>query len=167
MLHLRCAVTAFPKRLDPPFPREARQCNYIDSLRALYLLHDRVFSPCTAGCKNPIGVDSQFLFSFPAWCVGSIVLFMIKDLFQEKSLAFTSGHGRCITVTPERTIFFFEECPLHITDITIINARPLHVRSGHVAVASILKPPHGNFRSETTTWIQKWFKIPAGTSRRL
>jgi hypothetical protein len=30
-----------------------------------------------------------------------------------------------------------------------------------------MKPPYGGFRSETATWIQKWFKISIGTSRKL
>jgi hypothetical protein len=30
-----------------------------------------------------------------------------------------------------------------------------------------MKPPCGGFRSENATWIQKWFKIPVGTSRKL
>jgi hypothetical protein len=32
---------------------------------------------------------------------------------------------------------------------------------------SLLKPPCGGFRSETVTWIQKWFKKSVGTSRKL
>jgi hypothetical protein len=33
--------------------------------------------------------------------------------------------------------------------------------------APLLKPPRGGFRSETATWIQKWFKISVGTPRKL
>jgi hypothetical protein len=36
-----------------------------------------------------------------------------------------------------------------------------------VLSVSLLKPPFGGFRSETVTWIQKWFKKSDGTSRKL
>jgi hypothetical protein len=38
---------------------------------------------------------------------------------------------------------------------------------GYVTAVSLLKPPCGVFRSETATWIQKWFKKSVGTSRKL
>jgi hypothetical protein len=31
--------------------------------------------------------------------------------------------------------------------------------NGYVTATLILKPPCGGFRSETATWIKKWFKI--------
>ena len=31
---------------------------------------------------------------------------------------------------------------------------------------SLPKPPHGGFRIEPNTWIQKWFKMSAGASRK-
>jgi hypothetical protein len=61
-----------------------------------------------------------------------------------KPLALTNGHGRYMTVTPERTL---------------ASVKCLSV--------SLLKPPFGGFRSETVTWIQKWFKKSVGTSRKL
>jgi hypothetical protein len=33
--------------------------------------------------------------------------------------------------------------------------------------ASLLKTPYGGFRSETASWIQKWFEISVETSRKL
>jgi hypothetical protein len=60
-------------------------------------------------------------------------------------LALTNGHGRYMTVTPERTLFPVNFCPFHF-------------RIRRVTAVSLLKPPFGGFRSETTTWIQKWFK---------
>jgi hypothetical protein len=38
---------------------------------------------------------------------------------------------------------------------------------GYVTAVLCLKPPCGGFRSETATWIQKLFKIYAGTPRKL
>jgi hypothetical protein len=81
-----------------------------------------------------------------------------------KPLALASGHGRYITVTPERTLFSVGEWPLHIA---VINLYTFHFRNGYVTAASLLKPPCGGFRSETATWIQEWFKISVGTSRKL
>jgi hypothetical protein len=43
----------------------------------------------------------------------------------------------------------------------------LPIRLLHVTAVSILKPPCGEFRSETATWIQKYFEISAGTARKL
>jgi hypothetical protein len=41
--------------------------------------------------------------------------------FRIKPLALASGHGRYITVMPERTFFSVGEWPLHIsTDIAVI-----------------------------------------------
>ena len=34
-----------------------------------------------------------------------------------------------------------------------------------MTAVSLLKPPCGGFRSETATWTQKPFEIPAGASR--
>jgi hypothetical protein len=68
-------------------------------------------------------------------------------------LALTNGHGRYITVTPERTLVSVGEWPLHIAVIFV--------------TVSLLKPPCSGFRSETATWIQKYFKKSVGTSRKL
>jgi hypothetical protein len=60
-----------------------------------------------------------------------------------KPLALASGHGRYITVTPERTLLSVGEWPLHI-DIAI--SLPKRFRNGR-------------FTSETATWIQvQYFK---------
>ena len=70
-----------------------------------------------------------------------------------KSLPLTNDHGRYITATPARTLFF--RWPLG-------NGRciqPFHFRNSYVAAVSLLKPPCGCFRSETTTSTQKWLKI--------
>jgi hypothetical protein len=69
-----------------------------------------------------------------------------------KPLTLADGHGRYITVTPERTLTSVWEFR--------------HIAVKFLAV-SILKPPFGSFRSEAAIWIQKWFKNPVGTSRRL
>jgi hypothetical protein len=37
----------------------------------------------------------------------------------------------------------------------------------HVTVVLLLKPPCGGFKIESATWIQKRFKTPARTSRKL
>jgi hypothetical protein len=36
--------------------------------------------------------------------------------------------------------------------------------NGYVTAVSFLQPPCGGFRSETATWIQKWFKTSVGAS---
>jgi hypothetical protein len=72
-----------------------------------------------------------------------------------KPLALTNGHGRYMTVTPERTLVSVGKCPLN----KYIAVKFLSV--------SLLKPPFGGFRSETATWIQKHFKKSVGTSRKL
>jgi hypothetical protein len=62
-----------------------------------------------------------------------------------KGLALTSGHGRYITAaTPERTIVPVEEWPFPLKRLR-----------------------NGRFKSETATWIQKWFKKSVGTSGKL
>jgi len=66
-----------------------------------------------------------------------------------------SGHGRYVTVTPERTLVSVGEGPLHIA---VINLKPFHFRNGFVTAVSLLKPPCGGFISETDTWIQKHLK---------
>jgi hypothetical protein len=64
------------------------------------------------------------------------------------------------------------EVPGSVTEIipgkhphTIIKPLPLTngQRNIYLMSVSILKPPCGGFRSETATWIQKWFKMSAGT----
>jgi hypothetical protein len=74
-----------------------------------------------------------------------------------KPLPLTNGHGRYITVAPEWTRLSVGEWPLHIA-----------VFSCEFLTVSLPKRLRkGRFNSETTTWIQKWFKIPAGTSELL
>jgi hypothetical protein len=58
-----------------------------------------------------------------------------------KPLALASGHGRYITVTPEREILSVGEWPLHIS---VINLQPFHFRNGYVTAVSLLKPPPGS-----------------------
>ena len=81
-----------------------------------------------------------------------------------KPLTLANGHGRCMAVTPERTFLSVGKFPLNTKPL---NFCPLHFRNGRVTSVSLLKPPCGGFRSETVTWIQKWLKKSAGTSRRL
>jgi hypothetical protein len=73
-----------------------------------------------------------------------------------KPLDLTNGHGRYMTVTPERTLASVGECPLHIWSL---NFFPFQFRNGRVRAVS-------RFTSETATWIQKWFKKSVGTSRK-
>jgi hypothetical protein len=44
---------------------------------------------------------------------------------------------------------------------------PFYFQNGYVTAVSLLKLPCGGFRSETPTWIQKWFKISVETSKNL
>jgi hypothetical protein len=46
-----------------------------------------------------------------------------------KPLTLTNGHGRYMTVTPERTLASVGECPLHIWPL---NFCPFHFRNGRV-----------------------------------
>ena len=61
-----------------------------------------------------------------------------------KPLALASGHGRYITVTPERALVSVGEWPLHI--------------AVKFLTVSLPKPPSGGFGSETAIWIRKWVK---------
>jgi hypothetical protein len=74
-----------------------------------------------------------------------------------KPLALTNDHGRYITVTPKRTLTSVGECPLEIKPLNFCS---FHFRNRRVTAVSLPKPPFGGFRSETVTWIQKWFKNP-------
>jgi hypothetical protein len=69
-----------------------------------------------------------------------------------KPLALTNGHGRYITVTPERALASIGECPLHAK---ALNFWPFHFRNRRVTAVSLLQPPCGGFGSEAVTWIQK------------
>ena len=69
-----------------------------------------------------------------------------------KPLALANGHGRYITVTPERALVSVGEWPLHI--------------AVKVWTVSLPKPPYGGFRSETSIWIRKWVKMAVETSRK-
>jgi hypothetical protein len=75
-----------------------------------------------------------------------------------KPLALASGHGRYITVTPERTLVSVGEWSLHIA---VINLEPFHFRNGFVTAVSLL------VTSETATWIQKYLKKSVGASKKL
>jgi hypothetical protein len=67
------------------------------------------------------------------------VLLMINNSFLRiKPLALASGHGRYITITPERTFLSGGEWPLHIA---VINLCPFHFRNGFETAVSLLKPP--------------------------
>ena len=69
----------------------------------------------------PPGVAGQICYShLSAWCVGGLVPFMINTThLRTKPLTLASGHGRYITVTPERTLLFVGEWPLHIAVINL------------------------------------------------
>jgi hypothetical protein len=72
-----------------------------------------------------------------------------------KPLALASGHGRYIAVIPEWALLSEGEWPLHKN------------RYKFVTVSLLKRFRNGRFNSETATWIQKRFKLPAGTSRKL
>jgi hypothetical protein len=72
-----------------------------------------------------------------------------------KPLALASGHGRYITATPEPTI-------LSVGGMTVTYGRYKFVT---VTLPNLLR--NGRFTSETATWNQKRFKIPAGAPRKL
>jgi hypothetical protein len=55
------------------------------------------------------------------------------------------------------------EWPLHMAVVKCW----FHFRTGFVTAISLLKPPCGGYRSETATWIQKYFKKSVGASRKL
>ena len=69
-----------------------------------------------------------------------------------KPLPLANGHGRYITVTPERALVSVGEWPLHI--------------AVKFLTVSLPKPPYGGFRSETAIWIRKWLKMSVETSRK-
>jgi hypothetical protein len=71
-----------------------------------------------------------------------------------KPLALTNGHGRCMVVTPERTL----------ASVGGMSVKYIAVKFLSV---SLLKPPFGGFRSEPVIWTQKWFKKSVGIYRRL
>jgi hypothetical protein len=77
----------------------------------------------------------------------------------------TNGHGRYITVTPERALVSVGKFPLNI--IYPLNFRPLHFRNRLVTAVSFLKPPFSGFRSKTAIWIQKRILKSVRTSRKL
>jgi hypothetical protein len=62
-----------------------------------------------------------------------------------KPLALASGHGRYITVTPERALVSVGEWPLHTA---VINLPPRHFRNGFVTVTAV-------FTSEAAV---RWFQ---------
>jgi hypothetical protein len=74
-----------------------------------------------------------------------------------KPLALASGHDRYsyTTVTPERALVSVGEWPLHI-----------YSRYKFLTVSLPKRFRSGRFTSETATWIQKWFKMSVGTSRK-
>jgi len=71
-------------------------------------------------------------------------------------------HGRYITVTPERALVTCVRWGM-VVACNRYNLQPFHFRNSYATAVSLLKPPCGGFRSETATWIQKWFKISVGT----
>ena len=74
-----------------------------------------------------------------------------------KPLPLTNGHGRYITVTRYTR-----------TDSCVRwGMAVIYSRYKFIAVPLPKRLRNGRFTSETATWIQKWFKIPAGTSRKL
>jgi hypothetical protein len=75
-----------------------------------------------------------------------------------KPLALANGHGRYMTVTPERTLTSVGGCslPLDIWPLIFLSVSDF-----------FLKPPFGGFRIKTAIWIQKRFKKSVGTSREL
>jgi hypothetical protein len=75
-----------------------------------------------------------------------------------KPLTLTNDHGRYIVyiaVTPERALESVGEYGISVKYMTV-----------KFLAVSLLKPPFGGFRSETATWIQKWFKKSVGASRK-
>jgi hypothetical protein len=70
-----------------------------------------------------------------------------------KQLPLTNGHGRYITVTPERELLSVGEWPLHVAVINkfVAVSIPKRFRNGRFTSETAC----GGFRSETTTWIQK------------
>jgi hypothetical protein len=82
-----------------------------------------------------------------------------------KPLDLTNGHGHYIAVTPERALASVGGMPVKYIAVKFLGVslpKPPCIHNGR----SLLKPPLGGFRSEIVTWIQKWFKISVGTSRK-
>jgi hypothetical protein len=69
----------------------------------------------------------------------------------------TIGFGRYITVTPERKLISFIRWRMAVA----------YNRYKFVTVSLLKRLRGGRFASKTATWMQKWFKIPVGTSRKL
>ena len=86
------------------------------------------------------------------------IILPVKDSHTRiKPLAFTSGHGRYITVTPEQTLMSVCRWGMAVT----------YSRYKFVNVSIPKRLCNGRFTSETATWIQKWFKMSIGTCRKL
>jgi hypothetical protein len=83
--------------------------------------------------------------------VGGLVPFMINIThLRIKPLALASGHGRHMTVSPERAL-------LSVGEMAVTH-------DGYKFVTVLLlKPPCGGFRSETATCTQKWLKKNPGS----
>ena len=64
-----------------------------------------------------------------------------------KPLALTNGHGRYITVTPERTLTYVR-WGISVKYIAV-----------EFLAVSLPKPPFGGFRSETVIWTEVVLKI--------
>jgi hypothetical protein len=71
-----------------------------------------------------------------------------------KPLALASGHGRYITVTPERTFFRQAMAVTRSRNKLVTVSLPKRLRDGR-------------FISETATWTQKWLNKSIGASRKL
>jgi hypothetical protein len=75
-----------------------------------------------------------------------------------RTLALANGHGRYITLTPERAL----------ASVAVGNGSYTHMTTIHFQPFQFMKRSHnGRFASETATWIQKWFKMFSRTSRKL
>jgi hypothetical protein len=77
-------------------------------------------------------------------------------------LFFTNGHDCYKTVTTERELVSVGEWPSHTT---VIKFEPFRFLKRPRAQQKWFKIPARTSRK--ATWIQKWFKIPARTSRKL
>jgi hypothetical protein len=85
----------------------------------------------------------------------------VKDSHtRTKPLALVSGYGRHIHNRYTRTGTFFRWG-------MAVTVTGTYGRNKFVAVSLPKRLRNGRFRSEMVTWIQKWFKISAGTSRKL
>ena len=76
-----------------------------------------------------------------------------------KPLTLANGHGRYMTVTPERTL---ASVGPYLWGMSV-----KYIDFKFLSVSLPKRPCNGRFNSETAIWIHKWFKKYVGTSRRL